>query len=103
MEPTRGVTALMQLADDRIASGSRDKTIRLWDLTSGAETARLEVDASISALAALSDGRLVAGDNLVLHWLEIVEVASIHPTISSQWRRPSVPSRTPQLPPRSTA
>ena len=36
-----------------LASGSWDKTIRLWDVTAGAETARLEIDAPIRCIAAL--------------------------------------------------
>jgi hypothetical protein len=40
----------------------------------GAEAARLEIDGAVTCLAALPDGRLVAGDSLGrLHWLEIVE------------------------------
>jgi hypothetical protein len=42
------------------------------DLTRGVETARLEVDAPVTCLAALPDGRLVAGDAIRrLHWLVI--------------------------------
>ena len=48
--------------DGRLASGSFDKTIRLWEVTSGAETARLEGHSSaVSALCLLPDGRLAAG------------------------------------------
>ena len=67
------VDALCVLPDGRLASGSLDNTIRLWDVKTGAETARLEIDSRASCLAALLDGRLVAGDvNGRLHWLEII-------------------------------
>lgn len=68
------VNALAVMADGRLVSGSNDKTIRLWDPASGAELACLEIDATVCAMLALPDGRLVAGDSLGrLHWLEIVE------------------------------
>jgi WD40 repeat protein len=38
------------LPDGRLGSGSDDNTIRLWDLTSGAEAARLEADAPFVCL-----------------------------------------------------
>jgi WD40 repeat protein len=71
---TDSVTALCVLSDGRLASGSHDNTIRLWDVKTGAETARLEVDAALNSVAALPDGRVVAGDELgFVHWLEIVD------------------------------
>jgi hypothetical protein len=54
--------------------GDDDGTIRLWDTATRAEIARLEVDAPVTCLAALTGRRLVAGDQLGrLHWLEVVE------------------------------
>ena len=62
------------LTNGRLASGSYDNTIRLWDAATGAETARLELDAPVTALAAIAPNRLVAGDGLgLLHWLEVVD------------------------------
>src|SRR5207245_11297120 len=72
------VLALAVLPGGRLASASRDKTIRVWnvgpDADSGHEIARIEVDASVLCLTALSDHRIVAGDSLGrLHWLDILE------------------------------
>jgi WD40 repeat protein len=68
------VSALCVLPDGRLASGSFDRTIRLWDLTTGAATARLEIDAAVCCVVTLSAARLVAGDALGrLHWLEVVD------------------------------
>ena len=66
------VYSLCLLPDGRLASGSDGKTIRLWDVEDGRES-RLEVDAPVTCLAALSHDRLVAGDGVGrLHWLERV-------------------------------
>jgi hypothetical protein len=51
--------------------------IRLWDVKTGVETARLQIDGAvlcIAALPALPDSRINAGDNLGrLQWLELVD------------------------------
>ncbi|KAI5912223.1 DUF4062 domain-containing protein [Thauera sp. 2A1] len=56
------VSALAILPDGRLASGSIDHTIRLWDLSKGIESQVLEGHGGwVKALAVLPDGRLVSG------------------------------------------
>jgi WD40 repeat protein len=71
---TSQIRAICALPKGRLASGASDNTIRLWDVKGCAEVARLEIDASITTLAAIAANRLVAGDDLGrLHWLEVLE------------------------------
>jgi len=52
---------------------ANDNTIQLWDTAARREITRLEIDAPVNCLVALSDNRLVAGDVFGrLHWLEIL-------------------------------
>jgi putative hemolysin len=51
------------LPDGRLASGSDDDTIRLWDVTTGAQTIFKGHSHGVNALCVLPDGRLASGSN----------------------------------------
>jgi hypothetical protein len=62
------------LPDGRLASASRDRTIRLCDVAVQREISRLEVDAPVYCLTAVRSNHLVAGDQLGrLHWLQVLD------------------------------
>jgi hypothetical protein len=68
-----GVQALCMLADGRLASGSQNNIIRLWDTAAGVETARLRMEersGRVTALSALPDGRLASRsvDGIIRLW-----------------------------------
>ncbi|MDG4560682.1 MAG: NB-ARC domain-containing protein [Candidatus Competibacter sp.] len=68
------INALVGLPHGRIASGSDDRTVRVWDVCSNKEICRMELDSVVLCLAALPDGRFVAGDQIgKLHWFDIVD------------------------------
>jgi WD40 repeat protein len=61
---TNSVQALCLLPDGRLASGSYDNTIRLWNVATGAETDCLEGHTDwVRALCLLRDGRLASGSD----------------------------------------
>src|SRR5271169_3086414 len=68
---TNWVYALAALGDGMLASGSWDKTIRLWDLRTGKVLQTLKAHTtSVSALGALGDGTLASGswDKTIRLW-----------------------------------
>lgn len=73
-----GVNALACLSGGRLASGSDDTTIRIWDLQSGSEITRLEsIGGSVNALTALPDGRLAAARYCLIQLWDIATAAII--------------------------
>ena len=68
---TNAVVALAVLHDGRLASGSQDHTIKLWNPASSACEATLQGHTdSVEALAVLADGRLASGsrDHTIKLW-----------------------------------
>jgi len=66
---TSGVSSVLVLPDGRIASGSNDNTLRVWDLDNMKRTLTLQGrDCCISCVSILYDGRIVNGScNNTLH------------------------------------
>ena len=69
------VRAVALFPDGRRAlSVSDDKTLKLWDLETGAEVGGFTCDAPASCCTVIDAGRMVCGDRLGrLHWLQLVE------------------------------
>ena len=68
---TGPVISLLVLPNGNLASGSRDKTIRIWDVKSGQTTKILsEHNNWVLSLAILPDGTLVSGDGseTIIFW-----------------------------------
>ena len=63
------ISSFVELKDGKIASGSNDKTIKIWDSDQCIQTIS-EHQGKISSLIVLNDGNLVSGsfDNTIRIW-----------------------------------
>ncbi|MBY3252152.1 NB-ARC domain-containing protein [Rhizobium laguerreae] len=89
-EHSGGVNALCMLPDGRLASGSDDCTIRLWDLQTGSESTSLRGHSgAVSALCMLPDGRLASGshDSTIRLWDAQNGVESARLDVPAEWIR----------------
>ena len=59
----REVTSLVVVGDGLLASGSRDSTVKVWDVASSCCVVTLEGHHEVLCLAMLKDARLVSGHN----------------------------------------
>ncbi len=66
---------LCLLPDGRLASGSYDNSIRLWDVAAGAET--LDLDAFATVIAAPRPNLIVVGDDIIGLFPTVVSSAAI--------------------------
>ena len=66
----------------RAVSGSRDNTLRVWDLRDGKGLFTLTVDANVTACAVAHDNRtIVAGDSFGrVHFLRLVQADETMPS-----------------------
>jgi WD40 repeat protein len=73
-EPPSGILNMCVLPDGRLVTGSWDCLVQLWDPRKLGEIARLEVDAHVTCVAAISQTQIAAGDWVGrLYWLEMVD------------------------------
>ena len=79
------ITCLSDLPHEKLtllASGSKDRSIRVWDVTAGSTVMVLdEHKYPINCMAVLSDGRLISGSG---HWLSPGEI--------KVWQKPALTS-----------
>jgi WD40 repeat protein len=67
---------LTVLPDGRLALGGRDGKIRLWDVTTGVETATLEQGGTVTVLTVLPDGRLASLSDFTDRTIRLWDVAT---------------------------